>query len=409
MSDSNVFPPPSLVLDESAHAEPRVTDSTQAGAEPPPVQSLPLVAARVWQIPRLWVLAGLILAASGLVASALLWQKLGNIQEELARRSLDAGTQSIEARTLARQAQDGTRELAARLALQENRISEVSLQRSQLEELMQSLSRSRDENLVVDIESALRLAQQQAQLTGSAEPLVAALRSADQRLSRAAQPRLNPLQRAVVKDMERIRNTNLTDVPVLMIKLDELARLVDDLPLLNALVVNGAARAPAQTNTLSNVDRVLPVTPAARAAASASAAGNNSAPWWKAFDKFALAGLTQRILDGVREESRKLLRVSRIDYPEAALLSPEQSFFLRENLKLRLLNARLNLLSRQTESTRSDLQNASLWMTRYFDPSSRKTQLATQLLQQVQSQLKTSELPRLDDTMAALTTAAAGR
>ncbi len=416
MSDSNAFPPPSLVPEESAPDASRAAGGAQADtAAPPPAQNLPVLAASVWQIPRLWVVAGLVLAASGFVASTLLWQKLDNIQEELARRSLDAGTQSIEARTLARQAQDGTRELAARLALQENRISEVSLQRSQLEELMQSLSRSRDENLVVDIESGLRLAQQQAQLTGSAEPLVAALRSADQRLSRAAQPRLNPLQRAVVKDMERIRNASLTDVPVLMIKLDELARLADDLPVLNALVVNGAARAPAPVNTPANsvntIDGPVVLAPAARAGASAPASAGSSAdkPWWMAFDKLALSSLTQRVLDGVRDESRKLLRVSRIDHPEAALLSPEQSFFLRENLKLRLLNARLSLLSRQTESARSDLQNASAWMTRYFDPASRRTQIASQLLQQVQSQLKTSELPRMDDTMAALATAAAGR
>ena len=39
----------------------------------------------------------------------------------------------------------------------------------------------------------------------------------------------------------------------------------------------------------------------------------------------------------------------------------------------------------------------------------RKTQAAAGLLQQVQSQMKTMELPRIDDTMAALTTAAAGR
>ena len=429
MSDSNVFPPPSLVSEESVTVTPRAANSGRTDQEAPPVQTPPVVAASVWQIPRFWVLAGLVLAASGLVASTLLWQKLGTIQEELARRSLDAGTQSIEARTLARQAQDGTRELAARLALQENRISEVSLQRSQLEELMQSLSRSRDENLVVDIESALRLAQQQAQLTGSAEPLVAALRSADQRLSRAAQPRLNPLQRAVVKDIERIRNASLTDVPALMIKLDELARLVDDLPVVNALVVNGQARmaasvslnattsTPATTTSSGNALVAPAASPAPRAAASAAAAvpGADASgsqlekTWAKLLEKLSLTGLTQRVLGGVRDESRKLLRVSRIDYPEAALLSPEQSFFLRENLKLRLLNARLGLLSRQTESARSDLQNASAWMARYFDPASRRTQLASQLLQQVQSQLKTSELPRLDDTMSALTTAAAGR
>jgi len=57
---------------------------------------------------------------------------------------------------------------------------------------MQSLSRSRDENLVVDIESSLRLAQQQAQLTGSVEPLLASLKSAELRVARAAQPRLTP-------------------------------------------------------------------------------------------------------------------------------------------------------------------------------------------------------------------------
>jgi uroporphyrin-3 C-methyltransferase len=128
-----------------------------------------------------------------------------------------------------------------------------------------------------------------------------------------------------------------------------------------------------------------------------------------AFDKLSLSAWSQRTLDNLREEARKLLRVSRIDQPEAALLSPEQSFFLRENLKLRLLNARLALLSRQTDSVRADLASANAWLGKYFDPHSRKTQAAAQLLAQVQGQLRTSELPRLDETMAALATAAAGR
>ena len=335
-----------------------------------------------------------VVGGAALLVSGLLWQKLGAIQEELARRSTDSGAQAIEARTLARAAQDSTRELAARLALQENRISEVSLQRTQLEELMQSLSRSRDENLVVDIESTLRLAQQQAQLAGSAEPLIAALKSSEQRLARAAQPRLNPLQRAIAKDTDRIKSASLTDVPVLLIKLDELARMADDLPIANAFVVNTPGRTAAPA---------APVVPA-------------KAPMVKdekalsmILDKAVLQAWSQRLLDSVRDEGRKLLRVSRIDQPEAALLAPEQAFFLRENLKLRLLNARLGLLSRQTETARTDLLSAGTWLAKYFDPASRKTQTAVQLLEQVQGQLKTSELPRLDETMAALATAAAGR
>ena len=363
--------------------------------EPPAIQ------ADAWLVPRSWLLAVAVLAAAGLLFSALLWQKLGTIQEELARRSIDTGTQAIEARTLAREAQQSVGEVSARLAVQETRISEVSLQRSQLEELMQSLSRTRDENLVVDVESGLRLAQQQAQLTGSAEPLLAALKSVDQRLQRAAQPRLNPLQRAITRDIERIKNASLTDVPSLMIKLDELTRLVDDLPVANAMMANNSQRVSAPAA------QPHPSTRPVAGKAGAPPADQNA---WTSFISFpALQAWSQRLLDSVWDESRKLLRVSRIDQPEAALLSPEQSFFLRENLKLRLLNARLALLSRQTDAARADLLNASAWLGKYFDPASRKTQAATQLLSQVQSQLKTSDLPRLDETMAALATAAAGR
>ncbi|WP_395060703.1 uroporphyrinogen-III C-methyltransferase [Polaromonas sp.] len=367
---------------------PSLPPSLPAPAAPVPVVAGPAGAG----VPRRWLLVTGVVAIAGVVMSALLWQKLVHIQEELARRSTDSTAQSIEARTLARQAQEGTRELTARLALLETRLSEVSLQRSQLEELMQSLSRSRDENLVVDVESALRLAQQQAQLTGSAEPMLAALKSADQRLARAAQPRLNPLQRAIARDVERIKASTVTDVPGLLLKLDELTRLVDDLPLANAM--------PVASNT-----RVPVVAPASAASAAAPAAN----PARLLLDRLALQAWWNNTWQGVRDEARNLLRVSRIDQPDAALLAPEQSFFLRENLKLKLLNARLGLLSRQTASARADLASASALLGKYFDPASRRTQAAGQLLQQVLTQMKSSELPRLDETLAALATAAAGR
>nr|WP_295770784.1 uroporphyrinogen-III C-methyltransferase [Rhodoferax sp.] len=323
-------------------------------------------------MPRLQVVIGLV-AVAALVVSGLLWQKLGSIQEQLARQSADAGSHAAEARATARQAQELAMETAAKLAVTEARLSEVSLQRTQLEELMQSLSRSRDENLVVDIESALRLAQQQAQLTGSVEPLLAALKSADLRVTRAAQPRLTPLQRAIARDISRIKATALADTPALLVKLDELVQLADELPVANALPTTR----PNETLKRKPEETV--------------------ATWW------VRMGLL------VRDELRNLVRVSRIEDPEAALLSPEQSFFLRENLKLKLLNARLGLLSRQIESVRTDLGTASVAVGKYFDASSRKTQAANALLLQVRGQLKALELPRVDETLTALSTAAAGR
>ena len=382
MSDSpSALPPPHPAPDEGP-----VPARGLISAEPRTAQT------EAWLVPRTWALVVALLAAAGLLVSALLWQKLGGIQEELARRTTDSSAQAIEARTLAREAQDNSRDLLARQALQDTRLSEVSLQRAQLEELMQSLTRSRDENLVVDVESDLRLAQQQALLTGSAEPLLAALKSADTRLTRAAQPRLNSLQRAVTRDIDRIKRASITDVPALMLKLDELARLVDELPVANEIATNYMGRPQPET-----------------AVAPQRAASDAGKSWLPGVDAQALRAWFQRALGSVWAEASQLLRVSRIDQPEAALLAPEQAFFLRENLKLRLLNARLALLSRQTDAARADLISASAWMGKYFDPAARKTQAAIQLLVQVQSQLKTTDLPRIDETMAALATAAAGR
>ena len=167
-------------------ATPENATDVGAGPEARPVSDARSRRAVAGRLSRVWAALVLVAALAALLATGLLWQKVTGMQEQLARQSADAGAQSIEARALARQAIDQTREAAARQAVMEARLAEVALQRAQFDELMQSMSRSRDENLVVDIEAALRLALQQAQLTGSVEPLLAALRSADQRLGRAA-------------------------------------------------------------------------------------------------------------------------------------------------------------------------------------------------------------------------------
>ncbi|MBB1600091.1 uroporphyrinogen-III C-methyltransferase [Variovorax sp. UMC13] len=360
---SQALPPPEELASDAA---PRTVVPVVGHA---PAALGALVLSRIF----LGLLALLTLIA--LVTVLVLWQKVGGMQEQLARQSGDSLAQSLEARTLARQANETVRDTAARLALAEGRLAEVTLQRSQLEELMQSLSRSRDENLVVDIESTLRLALQQAQTTGNVEPLLAALKAADVRITRAAQPRLAPLQRAIQRDADRLRASASSDGGDALLKLDELMRGVDDLPTLNAVAVRHGGGA--------NAWQPEPI-PA-------------DAPWW------------ERLLLTVRGEARSLVRVGRIERPEAVLLAPDQSFFLRENLKLKLLNIRLALLSRQAETARSELALVAGSLNRYFDPASRRVQTAATLLQQLQLQVRTAEPPRVDETLAALATAAAGR
>ena len=341
----------------------------------------------------------MVLLSLALLTLAVAWraqQRVNNIEQELVRRQQDSQGQSAEARLLAKQAQDGSLAASAKVALLEARVAEVAIQRGQLEDLIQSLSRSRDENLLVDVEAGIRVAQQQSNITGSAEPLVAVLRQADERLARYSQPRLEGVRRAIARDLDRVRAVGVADIPSLVIKLDEAVRLVDELPLLSTAEPRQAAVAAS-----------IPT-----AASSAGTAGKPgqlgqlaSAEAWAQAWSDGWRAASQRVW----AEARSLIRLTRIDRPEAMLLAPEQAFFLRENLKLRLLNARLALLSRQFDTAQSDLQIAQTSLDRYFDRNSRRTGLATDLVKQVAVQSRQVVLPRPDDTLAALAAASAGR
>jgi uroporphyrin-3 C-methyltransferase len=165
-------------------------------------------------------------------------------------------------------------------------------------------------------------------------------------------------------------------------------RLVDELPLhSNALAVARANAAAASR--------------AAGSAASSPASAAGGLGVWA--DRLGLP------LGKVWDALADLVRVRRIDQPEAMLLAPEQAYFLRENIKLRLLNARLALLSRQTEVAQNDISAVMAAVGTYFDPVAKRTQVAQELLKQVQAQTRQVNLPRPDETLAAIAAALAGR
>ena len=338
-----------------------------------------------------WTAAVLGVAATvAIISSVFLWLRLSNIQQQLALQSADSRSQAVEARTLARNAEDASRDTASRMSVLEARVGEVALQRGQLEELMQSLSRNRDDNLVGDLEGAIRFAMQQTQLSGSADPLVSALKIAQQRVAASAQPRLAPLERAIARDLDRIAASKSLDTAGLLARMDDLLRQVDELPLQNDVATPPTRRAPLQRNKDSH-------TPPTNEADS----GESKPSWWST----ALG----TVWHAVHDEARSLVRVRRIDYPDAVLLAPSEAFFLRENLKLRIMNARLALLARQMSASRNDLSAAGEAIHKYFDTSARRTQAAAQQLQQLQQAMRDVEIPRANDTLAAIATAAAGR
>ena len=415
----------------------------------------------------------LALAVAGLIWTYTVVQRLERSQEEMARRAADSLAAATAARELASAAEAKTAALAARLGVAELRLSEVALQRSQLEELMLAVSRARDDSLVQDIEASVRFAWQQSQLSGSVQPLISALQGAEQRIERAAQPRLNPVQRAIASDIERLRAAELVDGPALAQRLDTLVRQLDHWPLLNQPQWQAAVRPglpvaqPAPPAALSEREtepaalrpaepqqQPMPVATGAAAAAAAAPAPPQAAPsaapnaepaaqaaqasatesataaaqsateaataadpppltslwaqgwaWLGQWPQGASAWVWQQL----RQGTSGLIRISRIGQPEAALLAPEQAYFLRENIRLKLLSARFGLLARQYDSARADVLAVQTLVQRYFDPAAPLTQEVLQTLAQLQTDLQQPALPRPDDTLAALLVAASGR
>ncbi len=391
----------------------RVTDDPNASPNaPPPMAVLPPMTAAVPALahagpkpPRHWVLLGAIVAlAFGVMSVAAFvsaWhtqQRVKSLEQELVKRQQTSQDDATEARLLSKQALDSVRDANGKLGVLDERVAESQLQRSQVEDLIQSLSRSRDEDVLADVEAALRVAMQQAALTGSTDPIVAVLKQSDERLARYNNPRLDRVRRAVARDLDRVRTASVVDVPSLSIRLDEAVRLVDELPLVSAPErATAAGRAAAVAAAQHGVTALRP-------ASAPSGAALAPPPAWVASLERAWEGFSVPFLG----ELQQAVRVTSIEHPEAMLMTPDQSFFLRENVKLRLLDARLSILSRQFDLAQADLQQAQTALDRYFDRSSRRVVAVSDLLRQVSVQAKQVSFPRPEDTLAAIAAAVAG-
>jgi uroporphyrin-3 C-methyltransferase len=314
-----------------------------------------------WRLPVLLVLLAAI--------AALCWQwydtrnRIDAIRVELGQRLRSSDSTVEESRLLAKQALESAREAQGKLSVLENKIAESQSQQMALESLYQELSRSRDEWALAEIEQMLTLASQQLQLTGNVQAALLALRTAEGRLARSDRPQFARLRRVLNRDIERLKAAPNLDISGMALRLDHLIAGVDTLPL-HFDERTQASSAPATT------------------------AGGNRV--WL------------RVLAEIWNEIKQLVRIRVIDAPDVALLSPEQSYFLRQNLQLRLLDARQALLARDPARFRADLETAGAWITRYYDKRAKSTAAALKSLQQLAASSIDVELPTIDDSLAAV-------
>jgi uroporphyrin-III C-methyltransferase len=320
-------------------------------------------AARRSRAPLLLLIA--IVLATGV--AALFWldarSRIGATQEELARRLRDIEHDAREARSIARLSQDAVREAQVKVAALEARLAESQSQQLALEALYQDLSRNRDEWQLAEIEQVLAIASQQLQLAGNVRAALLALQLAEARLAKTDRPQFVPVRRALARDIERLKALPVLDIAAMSARIDSLVAGVDSLP----LAFEERAERPAP-----------PKDP-----------GKGGWSW-------------ARLGTDIWSELKQLVIVRQVGSSEPPLLAPPQAYFLRENLRLRLLNARLSLLARDEAGYREDLRAAQAWIRRYFDARGKQAADALAQLAQLSSASISFEMPTISESLDAV-------
>ncbi|MFA6902970.1 MAG: uroporphyrinogen-III C-methyltransferase [Gallionellaceae bacterium] len=290
-------------------------------------------------------------------------QQLHKIQQTLAQRLAEMDGSSKAAQMLTLQSQEQVRELGGKLSLLESRYAETQGQRTALETLYQDLARSRDQMMLAEVEQLLLIAGQQLQLAANVKAALIAMQQADSRLQRLDRPALNSLRAAISKDMDKLRALPDVDVSAINARLDNLISIVNRLTLVQDLRMAKNDIAPAVATADSS---------------------------WK------------NLLREIWQDAKNLVRIENMHQDELPLLSPTQTFFLRENLKLRLLSARIALLSRDEASFKHDIKTAQDWIKLFFDVKSADGIQAVSMLQKLNASSIKIDLPDVSGSLEAV-------
>jgi uroporphyrin-3 C-methyltransferase len=317
--------------------------------------------------PALW------LALAALLTLAWDWfdtrARFDALQQELARRIAQTDEAARESRALARQNQEMLQAMQAKAGVLEAKLAESENQRVALEAMYQELSRNPDDRVAAEVEQAVSLAVQQIEIAGNAGAALVALQAAEARLARADSTQFLGLRRALAQDIERLKALPAVDIAGLALRLDGVSRLVDEMPFayeVRPRDAGPAAGEPARSMFLAWVQDL-----------------------WR--------------------ELRQLIHIERLERHDPGLVAPEQAYFLRENLRLRLLSARLALLARDGSNFREDVRQALAWIERWFDPDHKAVKGALASLRPLATTELVVDLPHLGESVAAMRSLKLGR
>lgn len=373
-------------VDEATPANPKPAANTASVTSEVSVSHTPAATKRGG-----WLSGFALIVAIGAVAfSAVNWKNFGNLRAAVGERVQAAEAESGQLRQLSSDTAIQLNAAQVRVTALEQRVSELSLQRTQLEELMLSVSRSRDDTLVQDLISSLRFATQQSQLTGTTQPNISALQAGIERIESAANPRLSGVRDAMRQDLSALQGAANSDVSVIVRQLAVLSREIDNLQMRDTAPPPMVQPASSKPVTIV-ADTEQPDAATAKSLGLIEGAQAALTTAWRAVWSFA------------KSQGHELVRIRAAQPSDDLMVTPEAALLVKANLRLQLLTARVALMSGQKATAAEDIAAVLQNVTRLTDPMSVSVQRTVDGLQKAQAAIAALYVPSPQASLAALT------
>jgi uroporphyrin-3 C-methyltransferase len=342
-SNDDSLPESDATLEQAPHepssvfpaGEPTVSASAPSGG--PPTSTSVTTRQRDGRNAAGWALL-LALASIG-IAGFSLWQAYDwrvqntELREEIAKRLQESDNAIIESRALARREHESLNSILGKVGALEGQISKSEGHAKALETLYEQFSRSQEDRVIAEVRQAVEFADQQLRYAGNTETALIALRGVQTRLEQNDHGQFAALRQALRTDIEKLSQQGTLDIPGTALRLERVLEKIDALPLTYSGKIPGEG--------------------------SVGTSGENEE---------GVASFFLHLAKDIWAELRSLVKFERLNTEaEPVLLAPEQSAFLRENVKIRLLTARLAMLARDGHSYAADLKQVRNWIERFFD------------------------------------------
>lgn len=361
---------------DTPEVEEQSEDTPEAAAEQPAAASQEPAKAGISKLAVLALLLVLV-ALGGLGYGYTLLQKLQIQQtEQLAAVKDQLGSTNDSNRDT--QQQNGQilgelKQLRDGSTAQQRNVDELQ---SRLSKAMQQVSKmgldTRKDWLLAEVEYLLRLANQRVLMERSSSGALSLLKSADLILKETDDVSIYPIRQALANDIVALEAVPSLDIDGVYLKLAALSSQVDNLRL---LPITDKHQIPAMLKE---------ITPD-----SVSESWNDglAKSWANAMDRLG-----------------NLIVVRRADEPVKPLLSPEQHYFLTQNLHLMLEQTQLALLQGKQEAFNAGLEKSGNWIKTYFEKTDSTSSALVNSLNELKGTQVAPEMPDISGSLKALKT-----